>query len=393
MRGIATARALAVAAVLALAAAPAQGSTLVTWNATTSRYVDPAKAQFNGVPAGAPAQPNALPVNVLLPDGYDPRHTYPVLYLLHGHGDSYWSWFNPGNGDLASTARGFPGIVVMPEGGQGWYTDWWNGGARGAPGWESYHLRELIPLVEQRLPIRRGRRWHAIAGLSMGAEATMYYASQRPGYFGAAAAFSPPVSIQRSEWPAGFNTQGQDYATVFGDVNGFYAAGHNPLKLVGNLRRTRLFVGVGDGTPVTPHDATNLVGQVAERELHMQADEFVAAARTAGADVTYEVHPGVHDWPYWRGFLADAIRWGMFRPVATHPRAWTFLTVARHSEAWGFTFDFRAAPAAVETLRRSGGRLIGSGAGRVRVRAPSGCRFSATLPFNRPLCRPRRARS
>ena len=233
-------------------AAPAEAARLVTWKSTTSRFVKPASAQFNSVPPEAPAQPSALPVNVLLPDGYDPRRRYPVLYLLHGHGDSYWSWFAPKNGDLVNTARGFPGIVVMPEGGQGWYADWWNGGRRGEPGWESYHLRELIPLVERRLPIRRGRRWHAIAGLSMGGEATMYYASQRPGYFGSAAAFSPPVSIQRTEWPAGFNTQGQDYATVFGDVGGFYATGHNPLALVENLRWTRLFVGVGDGTPGRP---------------------------------------------------------------------------------------------------------------------------------------------
>jgi S-formylglutathione hydrolase FrmB len=329
---------------------------------------------------------------VLLPDGYSPKRRYPVLYLMHGHGDSYWSWFAPKNGDLVNTARSFPGIVVMPEGGQGWYTDWWNGGRRGDPGWESYHLDELIPLVERRLPIRRGRRWHAIAGLSMGGEATMYYASQRPGYFGSAAAFSPPVSIQRAEWPAAFNTQGQDYNTVFGDVSGFYATGHNPLALVDNLRWTRLFVGVGDGTPTTLDDATNLVGQAAERELRAHADEFVPAAQAIGANVTYDKRPGVHDWPYWRQYLKDAIAWGLFKPVATSPRSWTFKTVEQRSKAWGFSFKFAAAPEAVETLERSGGRLSGDGAGRVRVQAPSGCRFTATLPFDRKLCRPREGR-
>jgi S-formylglutathione hydrolase FrmB len=388
MRWIATA---AVLAALALAA-PADAAQLVTWDSTQSRFVDPAKAQFNSVPPEAPAQPTSLPVNVLLPDGYSPKRRYPVLYLMHGHGDSYWSWYAPKNGDLVNTAKGFPGIVVMPEGGQGWFADWWNGGRRGDPGWESYHLDELIPLVERRLPIRRGRRWHAIAGLSMGGEATMYYASQRPGYFGAAAAFSPPVSIQRPEWPTGFNTQGQDYNTVFGDVGAFYATGHNPLALVDDLRRTRLFVGVGDGTPTTPDDVTNLFGQVAERELRAQADEFVPAAEAIGADVTYDTRPGVHDWPYWRQYLKDAIAWGLFKPVATGPRSWTFKTVAQRSKAWGFTFKFVAAPEAVETLERSGGRLSGDGDGRVTVRAPSGCRFTATMPFDRKLCRPRKGR-
>jgi S-formylglutathione hydrolase FrmB len=376
----------AVAAVLAFGA-PAWGATLVTWNHTTSRFVDPAKAQFNSVPPEAPAQPSALPVNVLLPDGYNPARRYPVLYLLHGHGDSYWSWFAPKNGDLVNTARGFPGIVVMPEGGQGWYTDWWNGGRRADPAWESYHLDELIPLVERRLPIRSGRRWHAIAGLSMGGEATMYYASQRPGYFGSAAAFSPPVSIQRPEWPTGFNTQGQDYTTVFGDVGGFYATGHNPLALIDNLRWTRLFVGVGDGTPQTPADVQNLFGQVAERELRAHADEFVPAAQATSADVTYDKRPGVHDWPYWRQYLRDAIAWGLFQPVVSQPRVWTFKTVARRSEAWGFRFTFAAAPSAVESFKRSGGRLSGTGAGRVTVRGPRSCRpFTAPLPFDRPLC-------
>src|SRR3954469_18026194 len=143
--------------VCACAPAPAQAARLVTWKKTSSKFVSAASSPFNSIPASAPAQPQALPVNVLLPDGYTPRKRYPVLYLMHGHGDSYWSWFAQKNGDLMNTARGFPGIVVMPEGGQGWFADWWNGGRRGSPGWESYHLRELIPLVERRLPVPRGR--------------------------------------------------------------------------------------------------------------------------------------------------------------------------------------------------------------------------------------------
>jgi S-formylglutathione hydrolase FrmB len=380
---------LLAAVIAAFCAAPAHAARLVTWKETQSRFVKPDSSPFNGVPPEAPAQPQSLPVNVLLPDGYDPRRRYPVLYLMHGHGDSYWSWFAPKNGDLLKTAAGFPGIVVMPEGGQGWYADWWNGGKRASPGWESYHLRELIPLVEKRLPIRRGRRWHAIAGLSMGGEATMYYASQRPGYFGSAAAFSPPVSIQRAEWPAGFNTQGQDYDTVFGPVDGFYATGHNPLALVENLRWTRLFVGVGDGNPASPDDFDNVFGQVAERELRAQADEFVPAARQAGASIKYEPLPGVHDWPYWRQYLRDAIKWGFFKKVPTAPRSWTFKTAARRSSAWGFRFAFAAAPDALATFKRSGGRISATGSGRVVVRAPSGCRFEATLPFQRNVCRRR----
>jgi hypothetical protein len=220
----------------------------------------------------------------------------------------------------------------------------------------------------------------------MGGEATMYYASQRPGYFGSAAAFSPPLSIQRTEWPEGFNTQGQDFNTVFGDVGGFYATGHNPLALVGNLRWTRLFVGVGNGSPGSPDDLDNGFGQVAERDLRMHTDDFVPAARAAGADVTYEVHAGVHDWPYWRVFLSDAITWGLFRPVRSSPRTWSYKTVMQVSKAWGYNFKFAGPPGEVETFSRASGRLRGSGSGRVTVRGPGGCRFVAKLPFSHAAC-------
>src|SRR3954468_16306822 len=115
---------LAFFGVTATAPPAAPAARLVTWKHTASRFVRPADSPFNSVPPEAPSKPQALPVNVLLPDGYTPRKRYPVLYLMHGHGDSYWSWFAAKNGDLLRTARGFPGIIVMPEGGQGWYADW-----------------------------------------------------------------------------------------------------------------------------------------------------------------------------------------------------------------------------------------------------------------------------
>ncbi len=82
--------AVATGALLALPA-PAFASRLETWT-TQSRFVDPAKVEFNG-PAD---RPKALRVNVLLPDGYDGRRRFPVLFLLHGHGDAYDSWADPG---------------------------------------------------------------------------------------------------------------------------------------------------------------------------------------------------------------------------------------------------------------------------------------------------------
>src|SRR5579884_306585 len=145
----------------AVLAGPARASRLVTW-VIHSRYVDVAKAQFNSPPPGDPKQPPALRVNVLLPDGYNGHRRFPVLFLLHGHGDTYQSWMNPQRGDLEGLAPHFPAIVVMPDGAQGWYTNWWDGGKRGSDGraWESYFLDELMPLVQRRLRILPGRSEH-----------------------------------------------------------------------------------------------------------------------------------------------------------------------------------------------------------------------------------------
>ena len=112
----------------------ADGAKIVTWH-TESRFVDPSKAESGYNHPGAPARPNALRVNVYLPNGYRARseRRYPVLFLLHGVGDAYDSWALPGQGEIMEVARGFDGIIVMPEADRGYYTNWWNGGRHGDP--------------------------------------------------------------------------------------------------------------------------------------------------------------------------------------------------------------------------------------------------------------------
>jgi S-formylglutathione hydrolase FrmB len=375
----------AAVAVALVPAAPADAVRLVRFK-TKSAYVNPAnpKVTFNDVHREGVPRPQALPVNVMLPDGYDGKRRFPVLFLLHGHGDTYDSWADPRNGDLLHLAAGLPAIVVMPEGGRGWYVNWWNGGRRGNPAWERYHLDELIPTVRKRFRVRRGRRWHAIAGLSMGGEGAVYYAEQRPGFFGSVASFSGPLSIQRPEWPTGFDTQGEAHGDVFGDPSAqdFYWAGHNPTALVGNLLRTRVFVAVGDGKPQNEDDASNYFGQIAETELRQHAVDFVDAARSHHVDVTYDPRPGIHDWPYWRQHLTDAMHWGLFGRVPSRSKRWEFATVSRRSRAWAMRFDFVEAPSTLVTFTRAGKTLSGSGAGMVRVRFPRGAVRTLKLPFS-----------
>jgi S-formylglutathione hydrolase FrmB len=379
------ARGLVLALAAVLAAAPgAHASRLVTLDAP-SWHVDPAKAAFGG------EEPHELKLNVLLPDGYRPERAYPLLYLLHGAGESHRSWADPAKGDVARTLKGLDAIVAMPEGGLGYYTNWWNGGRRADPGWERYHLDEVIPLIERRFKIRRARRWHAIAGFSMAGFGSSFLATQRPGWFGTLVPMSGLVSIRRPEVEQGLSAiSGVPYRDVWGPWDGFYAEGHDPLTLAPSLRHTKVILRTGNGVPRpgVPADGRAIVSGALEAYLLTQNEEFAAALRDAGVDVNYRSHEGVHDWPYWREDIAEAARIGLFRPVPSHPAAWAYSTVAQSGVAWGFRFRFERPPAQVARFERRGARLLGTGSGRVVLSAGRGCRARLTLPFSRrlPLC-------
>lgn len=163
---------------------------------------------------------------------------------------------------------------------------------------------------------------------------------------------------------------------------------------------------VGNGTAepgVESAPATIAAGGASEAGLRAQAEEFVAAARDAGASTTYVPLAGVHDWPYWRRHLRKAIAWGLFKPVPESPETWSYRTVAQYGEMWGLRYRFGAPPAGLVDFDRAGARLRGRGAGTVTIENAAGCSLSAALPFDRALppaicgriavrMRPRRAR-
>ena len=330
---------------------------------------------------------DALRATVLLPDGYDGVTRFPVLYLLHPTGGDYRTWAGPEEGDILNTARGLDAVVVMPDAGLGFLTNWWNGGRRADPAWERFYLEELIPLVDQRYLIRPERRWHAIAGYSMGGMGAALLAGQRPGYFGAAVSLSGFPSIQRPYLePSWQGFTGVSYGDIWGPASDFYATGHNPAKLTDNLRHTRLFVSAGNGQPRpgVPLGPTGAVGLpflvLLEQEARLESDDLVAAARESGVETTYDTGDGVHEWPYIREDLAAAIRWSLFEPVPERPARWTYRTVAQSGEAWGLRFAFAEPPAEVETLRWESPVLSGEGSGRVTITTESGCELTARSP-------------
>ena len=330
---------------------PASARDLVTLDAPSAN-VDEAKANYN-----ADNPDRRLRANVLLPEGYDPARDYPVLFLLHGAGDAYTSWALPEKGAIAETAKDLDAIVVMPEGATAFYTDWFDSGERGAQRWETYYLEELIPLVERRFSVRPGRRWHAIAGLSMGGFGATFLGSRLPGYFGNVGAFSGALDIQDPGVQALFGGTDPSYQDYWGPADGPYAEGHNPAKLTGNLRASRVYVTTGDGTP-EPGQPTSpaalTTGAGLEAGVKKLSDQYVAAARAEGVDVTYSPEHGVHDWPYWRRDVRELMAWGPFEPVPEAPSEWSYRTVAGRGDMWGLRFAFDRAAGHGGPLRAQG---------------------------------------
>jgi S-formylglutathione hydrolase FrmB len=384
MRGKKWVAALVVAALCGAGATAASANELVTI-AIPARHGEVADKWLPGYPGPPRAR-------VLLPDGYDPSRAYPLLVLLNGLVSSYASWSNPGEGEIATTARGLDAIVVMPEGASGWYTDWWNHGQRGNPAWESYLLDEVMPQIRERYRILPDRRYHALGGNSMGGLGAAYLGGRLPGYFGTVVVLSGLVDLQlfpltgavMSLISEGASGGSLDLEAVQGPAGGFYANGHNPPRLASNLAQTRMFMAAGDGTPCTDSERSlNAITDAAAEGaiIRPTSNSYAAALQQARVGFVYMKHCGYHDWPNFHRELRDAIAWGLFKPVAEHATEWVNDTVATHGQLWEFAYRFDSPPTQVVRFRRSAGVLsVGAAGSPVTITTDGGCVIHVATP-------------
>jgi enterochelin esterase-like enzyme len=120
---------------------------------------------------------------VYTPPGYDPRgkHTYPVLYLLHGYSDDADAWTAVGRANvildnLIARGKAKPMLIVMPLGYGAPEILLPSSGGFDAPGIRQRNfdrfretlLSEVIPRVEAEYLVKKDRDSRAIVGLSMG---------------------------------------------------------------------------------------------------------------------------------------------------------------------------------------------------------------------------------
>jgi enterochelin esterase-like enzyme len=113
---------------------------------------------------------------IYTPPGYSTEKQYPVLYLMHGIGDTETHWLKEGYADaildnLYADQKPVPMIVVMPNGradkSMTARTPWGQQGPAFAA-FEKELFSDVIPFIEGHYSVKPGREDRAIAGLSMG---------------------------------------------------------------------------------------------------------------------------------------------------------------------------------------------------------------------------------
>ncbi|MFI1354126.1 alpha/beta hydrolase [Streptomyces sp. NPDC020898] len=250
----------------------------------------------------SPALGRRAKVRLLTPNGWaerGPGDRWPVLYLLHGgfEPETYRTWTRESDVEEIPELRDV--LVVMPEGGTvGFYSDWWNEGKDGPPAWETFHLDEVRPLLEQGYGAGERR---AVAGLSMGGFGAVSYAARRPGMFAAAASYSGPVHLlhprMRETWPQLEEAYGGKGSLrgLWGDPVAQRAVwqAHDPYHLAGRLRGTEVFLSVGDGNP-GPLDPPGSAYDPAEPGLDAMNRSLAARLARLGIPAATHFHTGTH---------------------------------------------------------------------------------------------------
>jgi enterochelin esterase family protein len=219
---------------------------------------------------------------VYLPPGYHTGKTrYPVLYLVHGAGDTAVGWTMAGGANLIldsliAEKKAVPMIVVMPfNGSNAPVTPGAGGRGGGNTQFEDYMLKELIPFVDANYRVAPGRQNRAMAGLSAGGAATYNIAFKHTELFSSLGLFSAAGGGGTD-----FETR---YPQLVADPKGT------------NAKLPVIWIGCGTQDP-----------------LDQGAKALDAELTKVKINHTYKDRDGGHVWPVWRWALSE------FAPLLFH---------------------------------------------------------------------------
>jgi len=210
---------------------------------------------------------------VYTPPGYEKRtDSYPVLYLIHGGGDTAISWPTVGRANdildnLIAEKTALPMIVVMPSGwtpsgGQVMTSD-----ATKDP-FNDEMLKDIIPYVESHYRTKGTPDSRALSGLSMGGIQTLNVGLHNLGTF-------RYLAVMSSGW------------TTPADRDWFYA--HEAAQIPNYNRQLTLFWWGWGETDIARANGLAVIDRLKSQGVKIETLET----------------PGGHEWANWRLYLHD----------------------------------------------------------------------------------------
>jgi enterochelin esterase-like enzyme len=237
---------------------------------------------------------------VYLPDGYETSNLrYPVLYLLHGHGQDLYAWVNfghiqPTTDELIAHGEIPPAIIVMPDAGMTWFVD-------RKEKMETAVIQDLVGDVQRTFRVIDDRKGRVIAGLSMGGYGALRFVLKYPEMFAAAGLLSP--AIYDPEVPQG---SGARRAGVFG------AAEFDPQvwKELNYPTLWDAFLAKKIAVPMYINS-----GDDDDFFIEAEATRLYSLLRKNAQPAELRIVDGAHKWPVWESTIGDAMRY-VFRYTA-----------------------------------------------------------------------------
>ena len=221
--------------------------------------------------------------NLIIPEQPGPWST---LYLLHGYSDDHTIWAR--RTSIERYVQGWPLLVVMPNGGNGFYSNAHVGEAH-----ESALMNDLLGFVENTFPVRRERDGRCIGGLSMGGYGALKLALKFPDKFVSAHSHSGALHFE-----AMARAERSDLRQAFGRIFGPQAlGGDNDLAALARKLAKR-----------EPSERPTLKIDCGTEDFLLEQNRFFHAhLEELGLEHSYEEFPGAHDWAYWDTHIRSAL--------------------------------------------------------------------------------------
>ena len=248
---------------------------------------------------------------VMLPPSYESDKTkkYPVLYFLHGLGESEQTLLSSGGWglieDLRQQHKVGDFLMVAPEGCGSFFINAAGKGER----YSDFLLSEFLPYIETHFRIARDRVHRGVTGLSMGGFGALRIAFAHTELFGSVSAQSPALITETPQQMNADLNQAGPLARLLGNVFGNpidvpHWNANDPFALARRnriaLKNQAIYFNCGDQDELGFAEGAS--------KLHKQLT-------AEGIRHEFHLYPGGHDAEYFLSHLGETVEfhWKVFQ--------------------------------------------------------------------------------